>query len=314
VSGSARRVAESALAGDGRKPAVGPLALWRVATDDGARLATGFVNTGPRGLLTADQTLDALLGAPCQSLGDVVRHPAVEPVPDGARILVPIEGQEVWAAGVTFERSRLARNEEAVSGDIYDRVYAAERPELFFKARPGSCRGPGEPIAIRADSTWNVPEPELGVIVNAAGDIVAYTLVNDVSSRSIEGENPLYLSQAKVYAGSCAVGPCLVPVSEAPPLDDMLIELRVVRDGHTVVREHVALNEMRRRPEDLVSWLRRGLDFPVGALLATGTSIVPPEQFTLEVGDRVRIAVEHLGTLDSTVEISVPRDLCGADA
>src|SRR3954447_16959200 len=199
------------------------MALWRVQTAQGPRLARGPVDSGPVELVSG--SLDALLAAGSLDV------PAEGPVPAGSVVLAPVEGQEVWAAGVTYQASRSARNEESGGHDFYDLVYDAERPELFFKAAPGRVRGPGAPIGVRADSGWDVPEPELALVLSAAGEIVGYTIGNDVSSRSIEGENPLYLPQAKVYRGSCALGPCIVPVAEAPPADGMEISLTIAREG-----------------------------------------------------------------------------------
>jgi 2-dehydro-3-deoxy-D-arabinonate dehydratase len=210
---------------------------------------------------------------------------------------------------VTFWRSREARMEEAEAAepDIYDRVYEAERPELFFKAAPGRSRGPGEPVGIRADSGWDVPEPELAVVADCRGEIVAYTIGNDMSSRSIEGENPLYLPQAKVYLGSCALGSALVPVGEAPMFEDLQIRLVVVRDGGEAFTDTVPLADMRRRSAELVDWLFRTQEFPAGVVLLTGTSIVPPSAFTLRAGDLVTITVPGLGQLSNPVEVVTGR-------
>ncbi len=208
---------------------------------------------------------------------------------------------------MTFRRSLEARMEEAEAAepDIYDRVYEAERPELFFKAAPGRSRGPGEPVGIRADSGWNVPEPELAVVADCRGKIVAYIIGNDLSSRSIEGENPLYLPQAKVYLGSCALGPALVPVDQAPALEDLQIRLVVIRDGGEAFAGTVRLIDMRRA--ELVEWLFRAQEFPAGVVLLTGTSIVPPSDFTLRAGDLVTITVPGLGQLSNPVEIVAAR-------
>ena len=228
-------------------------------------------------------------------------------MPEDARLLAPVDGQEVWASGVTFERSRSARNEEAGQVDIYDRVYDALRPELFCKASPGRVRGPGQPIGIRRDSGWDVPEPELGLVADSAGRLVALTVGNDVSSRSIEGENPLYLPQAKMFTGSCAIGPALVPVTQAPDLAALVIELRMVRDGDTLFRDSVPLSAMRRRPEELLEWLFAAMEFPVGVVLLTGTSIVPPPELTLKEGDVVDITVSGVGSLTNpVVEVGRP--------
>ena len=192
------------------------VAIWRLLVEGRPRLARGPAADGPAELLDAGATIDGVLGGDPGALAALLDAPAGDPVPDGAQLLAPVGTQPVWAAGVTFLRSRDARLEESRGLDAYDKVYLAERPELFLKALPGTARGPGQPIGVRADSDWDVPEPELALVADRRGQIVAYTIGNDVSSRSIEGENPLYLPQAKLYAGSCALGPCLVPVGEAP--------------------------------------------------------------------------------------------------
>jgi 2-dehydro-3-deoxy-D-arabinonate dehydratase len=281
------------------------MALWRVRTAGGERLARGPAEDGPRELLPARLTVDGLLGGRPGALDAALAGPGDGPLPAGAAVVLPLGGQEVWAAGVTFWRSREARMEEAEAGapDVYDRVYEAERPELFLKAAPGRSRGPGEPVGIRADSGWDVPEPELAVVADRRGEIVAYTIGNDLSSRSIEGENPLYLPQAKVYLGSCALGPALVPVAEAPAFEDLEIRLVVLRDGGEAFAGSVALSQMRRRPAELVDWLFRAQEFPVGAVLLTGTAIVPPSDFTLRPGDLVTITVPGLGELGNPVEL-----------
>jgi 2-dehydro-3-deoxy-D-arabinonate dehydratase len=273
------------------------MALWRVRTAEGERLARGPVEGGPTELLAADATLDALLA------GGELQAEADGPVPVASTVLAPVQGQEVWAAGVTYATSRSARNEESGGHDFYDLVYDAERPELFFKAAPGRVRGPGQPVGVRADSGWDVPEPELAVVASAAGEIVGYTIGNDVSSRSIEGENPLYLPQAKVYRGSCALGPALVPVAEAPAPEEMEISLSISRGDERVFTGSTQVALLRRRPEELVDWLFRAQDFPLGAVLLTGTSIVPAREFTLQGGDEVRIAITGLGELVNTVEV-----------
>lgn len=281
--------------------------LWRVSTDGVARLAAGPVTDGPLHLLPAEVRLDDLLARGGDALQEALRRATDEPVLAGAPLLCPLEGQEVWASGVTFERSRSARNEEAGREigvvDFYDRVYAADRPELFGKAAVGRSRGPEEPVAIRSDSGWNVPEPELALIADAAGRIVAYTVGNDMSSRSIEGENPLYLPQAKVYAGSCALGPCLLPVADAAPVDELEIHLVIERDGREFYADRVSVSKMHRKLDDLVDWLFRGQDFPVGVALLTGTAIVPPLEFTLHQGDVVTVEIPGIGRLRNPVEV-----------
>jgi 2-dehydro-3-deoxy-D-arabinonate dehydratase len=268
------------------------MALWRVQTATGPRLARGPVDGGPVELLQG--TLDALLAA------GSLEAESDGPVPAGAVLLAPVEGQEVWAAGVTYAASRTARNDESKGAhDFYDKVYDAERPELFFKAAPGRVRGPGGLIGVRADSGWDVPEPELALVISAAGEILGYTIGNDVSSRSIEGENPLYLPQAQVYRGSCALGPCIVPVAEAP--SEFEITLTIARGGEDVFTGSTNTGMLKRTLPELVSWLYRALDFPVGAVLLTGTSVVP--ELTLQAEDRVRISISGLGELVNTVEV-----------
>jgi 2-dehydro-3-deoxy-D-arabinonate dehydratase len=278
------------------------VALWRLLVDGRARLARGPV-TGPAELLAEEAGLDAVLGGEPGALAALLVGPAAGPVPEGARPMAPVGAQPVWAAGVTFVRSRDARLEESRGLDAYDKVYLAERPELFLKALPGTARGPGEPIGVRADSSWDVPEPELAVVADRRGEIVAYTIGDDVSSRSIEGENPLYLPQAKLYRGSCGLGPCLVPVAEAPEPQDMKIALAIERDGAELFSDRCSVADMKRGLGELVDWLWRGQDLPLGAVLLTGTSIVPPPELTLRSGDRVRISITGLGELTNPVEL-----------
>lgn len=277
------------------------VALFRVLVDGRPALARGTVAGGPADVLAVDGDVDRLLAGERGALADALDAPAAGPVPPGTRPLAPVAGQEVWASGVTFERSRLARNEEAGAVDFYDRVYAASRPELFCKAAPGRTRGPGQPIGIRADSAWDVPEPELGLVANSAGELVAYTVGNDVSSRSIEAENPLYLPQAKLFTGSCALGPALVPAEEVAPLAALAVSLTIHRDGGLLYEDAVSLADLRRNPDELLGWLFQAMDFPVGVVLLTGTSIVPPPEFTLAPGDTVAIVIEGVGTLVNPV-------------
>lgn len=220
-----------------------------------------------------------------------------------AQILAPIVSQEVWAAGVTYYRSRSARMEEAKSaggGDFYDRVYTAERPELFFKAMASRVAAQGSAVRIRSDAKWSVPEPELTLLINNRGQIIGYTVGNDMSSRDIEGENPLYLPQAKVYDRSCALGPCIL-VSSDPLPTSTPIQLEILRDGSSVFAGTTSLAELKRNPATLVEFLFRDNNFPTGAFLMTGTGIVPPDSFTLAVGDRVRITIDPIGTLENEV-------------
>ena len=212
-------------------------------------------------------------------------------------------GQEVWAAGVTYWRSRTARMEEskdAGGGDFYARVYDAQRPELFFKSTAHRVAGPNQPIRIRADSKWNVPEPELTLAINPRGKIIGYTIGNDVSSRDIEGENPLYLPQAKVYSGSCALGPCVL-LSDQPLPTSTSISMQIRRGGEVVFQGSTTLAQLRRRPEELIEYLFRDNAFPSGCFLMTGTGIIPPDDFTLRSGDEVAIEIPPIGTLINPV-------------
>lgn len=225
-----------------------------------------------------------------------------EDVAESAALLPPVDLQEIWAAGVTYERSKVARMEESDGGgDFYDKVYTAERPELFFKSNAWRAVGDGDTVRIRQDSTWNVPEPELTLVVSAAGKIVGATVGNDMSSRSIEGENPLYLPQAKVYDGACAVGPAIRLAEEGFDLRNLTITLSISRDGVEAFSGQTSTQRMRRSPEELVGFLTRENTFPVGALLMTGTGLVPPDSFTLASGDVIAITIDGIGTLTNTV-------------
>lgn len=217
-------------------------------------------------------------------------------------VLAPIDGEtEVWAAGVTYKRSMDARREESETPDIYSKVYSAARPELFFKAVARRVSGPDQPIAVRADSTWDVPEPELALVINAYGEIVGYTVGNDVSSRSIEGENPLYLPQAKVYAGSCALGPAITPSWEITDPYSLTMYMTIERNGETYWTGQTSVGNLHRRLEELVEYLYREDDFPGGAILCTGTALVPEHPFTLQAGDTVKITIDRIGTLSNPV-------------
>lgn len=268
------------------------------ATTSGLRLRT------PDGWSHAPElTLDALFqsAAPAALAYEAATLRTEEPRPD--EVLAPVQSQEVWAAGVTYLRSRDARMEESQGSGanrLYDLVYEADRPELFFKATARRVVAPGRPVRIRRDGTWNVPEPELTLAVNAAGRIIGYTVGNDMSSRDIEGENPLYLPQAKIYTGSCALGPALV-LTEAPLPADTAITLSIRRHGRPVFEGATALDRMKRQLPELAGWLFRENDFPQGAYLMTGTGIVPPAPLSLQPGDVVRIEIEGLGTLENPV-------------
>jgi 2-dehydro-3-deoxy-D-arabinonate dehydratase len=219
-----------------------------------------------------------------------------------ARLLPPLDQHEVWAAGVTYRRSKVARMEESEgAAKFYDLVYAADRPELFFKATPYRVVGPGQPVRIRRDAHWNVPEPELALVLNSRLQIVGYTVGNDMSSRDIEGENPLYLPQAKVYDACCALGPWITLAPTMPALESVGIRLRVTRAGSEVFSGETNVGQITRKMEDLVAWLGRDNSFPSGAILLTGTGIVPTESFTLRPGDEIAIEIDGIGTLTNSV-------------
>jgi 2-dehydro-3-deoxy-D-arabinonate dehydratase len=220
--------------------------------------------------------------------------------PEG-QLLPPLESQEVWAAGVTYRRSREARMEESEKeASVYDRVYRAERPELFFKATARRVIGHGGDVAIRSDSEWNVPEAELALAISSEGRVFGYSIGNDMSSRSIEGENPLYLPQAKIYDGSCALGPTLL-VTDEPLPSSTEIGIRVARRGAVAFEGKTRLSEMKRRPSELAGFLFRDNSFPAGCYLLTGTGIVPDNDFTLAPGDEISITIEPVGTLFNRV-------------
>ena len=231
--------------------------------------------------------------------------PRLKPSDGGAlnRLLAPIGSQEVWAAGVTYFRSRDARMHESKSsggGDFYDRVYTAPRPELFFKATPHRVVGPEADVAVRSDASWSVPEPEFTLLIAPSGRITGYTIGNDMSSRDIEGENPLYLPQAKVYDRSCALGPCVLIAREPLP-QTTEIRLEILRSGKAEFSASTSLDAMKRKPAELVEFLYRNNSFPNGCFLLTGTGIIPPDAFTLRPGDEIRITIPPIGTLVNRV-------------
>ena len=226
-----------------------------------------------------------------------------DPLPAGAvRFLAPIDSQEVWAAGVTYKRSQVARMEESESGaSHYDKVYSAPRPEIFFKGNARRTSGPGEPVRVRADSHWTVPEPEFTLVVSPKGTLVGYTIGNDMSARDIEGENPLYLPQAKVYNQCCALGPCVLLADQPLDRDSTKVMLTIHRAGREAFRGETHLGMIVRGWDELIGWLTRENDIPDGAFLLTGTGVVPPDEFTLEEGDSVSIEITGIGTLTNPV-------------
>lgn len=218
-------------------------------------------------------------------------------------LLAPMGNQEIWAAGVTYYRSRTARMEESQDSggaDFYDKVYGADRPELFFKATASRVSPPGGIVNIRKDSTWDVPEPELTLLISPSGKIQGYTVGNDMSSRSIEGENPLYLPQAKVYLGCAAIGPCILVQKEALS-EDTKIRLEIFRDGSLAFAGETDLTQLKRKPQELADWLFRANSFPIGCFMMTGTGVVP-DNFTLNKGDQVRIGIDGIGFLENSIQ------------
>jgi len=219
-----------------------------------------------------------------------------------ATLLAPIDAQEIWAAGVTYKRSKIAREEESAgAAQFYDKVYTAPRPELFFKATPSRVSHPGGGVRIRSDASWSVPEPEFALIANPAMKIVGYTIGNDMSSRDIEGENPLYLPQAKVYAGSCAIGPFVRLAQSVKSISEIEIGIVIERSKKVAFEGTTTLASLNRTPEELIGWLFKDNAFPDGAVLLTGTGIVPPDAFTLAIGDVISITISGIGTLRNAV-------------
>jgi 2-dehydro-3-deoxy-D-arabinonate dehydratase len=277
--------------------------LAKARRADGS-IAFGALNEGRVHFFSWPSMLGELLAAPDPAAlaGDLLKSSKASEAVNRLTLLAPVCHQEVWAAGVTYKRSKIAREEESVgAAQFYDKVYTADRPELFLKAAAWRVVGPGGAIRIRRDGKWNVPEPELALVISPALKIVGYTIGNDVSSRDIEGENPLYLPQAKVYDGSCAVGPVITLANDMPPLESVKIKLEIDRGGSRAFEGTTTLAQMARTPENLVEWLGREISFPHGAVLLTGTGIVPPDAFTLAIGDEVRITIDGIGTLANRV-------------
>ncbi|MFP6619218.1 MAG: fumarylacetoacetate hydrolase family protein [Pirellulaceae bacterium] len=265
------------------------------------------------GILEDDQVFSLDLSAEVASLADIfnTNDPAATaeslktatalPV-DSVALLAPIDHQEVWAAGVTYKRSQTARMEESeTSASCYDRVYESPRPELFLKATPHRVSGPGQPLRIRRDATWNVPEPEITCVINARLELVGFTVGNDMSSRDIEGENPLYLPQAKVYRQCAGLGPCVTLIDAMPSRAETMIRLKIERDGVAVFEGETDVDQMARTFEDLIEYLGRDQEFPHGVFLMTGTGVVPDSDFTLAAGDVVHITIDGIGTLTNPI-------------
>lgn len=283
-----------------------PLCLYRDETDGsrqlglirGDRLVPMEATGGPGTLAGALSMTVAELRAACDAAagGDDVAL-------DSVQLAAPVDYQEVWAAGVTYLRSRDARMEESTQQDVYSLVYDAERPEVFLKATADRVSSPGEAVAIRGDSTWDVPEPEVALLINAHGEIAGYTAGNDVSSRSIEGENPIYLPQAKIYRACAALGPVVALPWEVEDPRALGIRLEIHRDGALFFSGESSTGQMRRQFDELVTWLRRCQAelWGYGVILMTGTGIIPPSEFTLQEGDEVRITVDGIGTLANPV-------------
>lgn len=260
----------------------------------------------PKGNVDAlDGTLAELLGLPATEraarLASLRAASTVSWPLDEVALTAPVDVQEIWAAGVTYQRSREARMEESTQQDVYDRVYDAARPEIFFKSTAERCVGNRGAVAIRHDSGWDVPEPELALVIDSHGDIAGFAIGNDMSSRSIEGENPLYLPQAKVYTASCALGPWITLPGEIDDPLNLSINISIIRDGTALWSGTTSTSSLHRTLDDLAACLYEALDFPYGAVLMTGTGIVPPSEFSLAPADIVTIDIDELGTLTNTV-------------
>ena len=264
--------------------------------EDTAILDLGAAGVGSLTELLEDPKLS-------ERLAELVRRGLPEVPLAGVRLVSPVDRQEIWAAGVTYLRSKTARMEESdFSARAYNHVYEAPRPEIFFKSMPEKVSGPGDAVGIRTDAKWNVPEPELALVLNSRGAVVGYTVGNDMSSRDIEGENLLYLPQAKIYERSCALGPCLVVGVTEEEARTWTVTVEISRGGAVVFSGETEIARIKRGFAELAQWLFRSQRFPNGAILLTGTGVVPPNEFTLESGDGVRIAISGIGTLENHVE------------
>jgi 2-dehydro-3-deoxy-D-arabinonate dehydratase len=282
--------------------------LCRFRTNNSGEPRVGLLKDDqvyPLSAASGPSSIRELLQLPASDMKEVLARAetsGTSPIPaHDAVLLAPIDVQEVWAAGVTYLRSRDARMEESTEEDVYERVYNADRPEIFFKATPSRVSGPGEAVAIRGDSTWDVPEPEVALVVNAHQEIVGYTIGNDMSSRSIEGENPLYLPQAKMYSACAGLGPVIALADEISDPSTLPLRLTIERGGDPLFDESTSTEQLARSFDDLVGYLHRHNSYPFGVFLMTGTGIIPPSEFTLEDGDVVSIAVDGIGILTQPV-------------
>lgn len=271
----------------------------------GGKTHVGIVENGKVRLVAEDgPSLSEVLhdASPATRARQLLAQAASPVSMDQLTLLPPLDHQEVWAAGVTYKRSREARERESVgAARFYDLVYSAARPELFFKATPERVVGPGAAVRIRADSQWSVPEPELALVIAPDLRLVGFTIGNDMSARDIEGENPLYLPQAKVYSGSCALGPVITLAEDMPPAEQITIDLKIARDRAAVFQGSTSIASMARSFADLIAWLGRDNSFPGGVILLTGTGIVPPDDFALRAGDVVTIEIAGIGRLSNPV-------------
>lgn len=289
--------------------------IAKYVTDAQSTPSIGLVDGGRiRPLASGPSALTELLHSPDveKAVRDLLKGQGAADLPlDSVRLLPPIDAQEVWGAGVTYERSKVARQEESEQGgSFYDLVYRAPRPELFFKATPSRVVGPGVPIRVRRDTRWCVPEPELALVISPSLQLVGFTVGDDVSARDIEGENPLYLPQAKVYDACCGLGPVITLAPAFPPIGSVTIRLTIERAGRTVFDGATPLARMARSFEELIGWL--GIDnvFPDGVILLTGTGIVPPDDFSLQAGDVVSIEIDGIGRLTNPV-VQAPQETSG---
>ncbi|MCX8157007.1 MAG: fumarylacetoacetate hydrolase family protein [Verrucomicrobiae bacterium] len=283
--------------------------LCRFVTEADAVPRPGLVTEGTAvldltaaGIFSVAQILE--VDSPAELAASLARRSLPRLALADVRLQCPLDRQEIWAAGVTYLRSKTARMEEsALSASAYDRVYAAPRPELFFKSLPDKVVGPGHPVGIRSDARWSVPEPELALVFNSRGRLAGITLGNDMSSRDIEGENPLYLPQAKIYRFSCAVGPWIHVGADETEARRWTIHLEITRQGREVFKGETPVDRLKRRFDELGGYLFRCQEFPHGAVLLTGTGIVPPDSFTLEPGDHIAISAEGVGRLENPVMV-----------